>query len=345
MERVHQLLAAGVLDDEDFFFWMQHWHHIASAKVPRETKIAAYQTLKDRGIANINTTYYTRQLYNMVRADRAFVAALDLDKHMLLRYRECITWIEDDVAALARYDPTIERAAHLRYSPSHTLMWTNAPRCIRFLLQDKGFREWVMREAMSPLTQQLAEELVQPTDQLDRVSLLVQGQSVKLIGMCVPDEELVHAWLVDLGGPRLVYCDYSSVPFLRKLHALATLDQRAEIKTKALWTISDGGSSYGCFELAWLCGLLGPAYPKVQECFLENNVPLFPAFTFAIIVAMCDGYLESKQQEITESQRRFFDVVMQLPMDLQALVSLRLWGRTSAVIRSETFDRAFLTII
>jgi len=344
MERVHELVAAGTLNDEDISFWITFWHHIASAKVPLETKVAAYFALCQESI-NINRARFII-LYEMLRIDRAFVAELDLDKDTVDRYRVYIAWIDDDAAALARYyqkRSDHDRHKSLSYDISEKLIQIDAPRCTRFLLQDKAVRESVMREQMSPLAQRLVEEFVQSTDRLSRALLLMHGQSVKLIGMCVKDEALVEAWL-KLGTVRtswgLVCRRCVSVSFARKVHALATPDQRETIKAKVLGAIDKDTASDGCFELAWLLGL----YPKGRECFLRNNVTSFPAFTFAMIVAMCDGYL-ALAEGLTETERRFFDFAARLPMDLQALVSLRLWGRASTVIQSDQFDRAFLTVI
>jgi hypothetical protein len=351
MERVHQLVAAGTLCDEDDRFWSLHWLHIASAKVPREMKHAAYRMLNYRDIATINNVY-TADLYKMVLADRTSVAELDLAPATVHRYNICIIFSEDDAAALARYnekllehDSRSDRSYRLRNIVRLGLTQINAPRCMRFMFQDQSFRESVMEDEMSPLVQKLAEELVQPTDWFDRPGLLLHGQSVKLIGMCVSDEGLIKAWLHIHEPFFTTYYISLSVMLARKLHALATPDQRAEIRTKSMRVLAHDRANDGCFELAWLFGLLGPSYPRIQACFRKNNVRLFPAMTFAMIVAMCDGYLKAKRQEITVSQRRFFNVVMRLPMDLQALVTLRLYGETSTVISSDTFDRAFLAII
>jgi hypothetical protein len=144
--------------------------------------------------------------------------------------------------------------------------------------------------------------------------------------------------------------------FARKLYNLARPDQIAKVKSEVVATISAGESSDGCFELARLFGLLGPSYPKIRQCFRRNNVSLFPALTYAMIVAMCDGYLELPRAPkrffifvtrsgISESQRRFFTFIARLPMDLQALVSLRLWNHTTTVISSEKFNRALLAVM
>jgi hypothetical protein len=354
--RVHQLIAAGIIDAEnEYDFWINHWHHIASAKLSLEMKIATYEALKLHTAADINLLYIVR-FYEMMCADRAFVAALDMDAGMRYCYRVLSACLDDDVEALTRYSQeltddgasawdTHRNYYLLGYALIRVVMEINAPRCIRFLFQDKGLRELASYRRLPPLMQRLLEELVQPTDWLDKACLLYYGQSVKLMGMCVKDEELVEAWLsmfmTDPPSKRIC----PSVIVARKLHALATPEQSGTIRIAVLLTIYDeGGSSDGCFELASLFGLLGPCYPKVQECFLKNNVNWFPAFSFAMIVAMCDGYLGFKH-EITTSQRRFFTLVARLPMDLQALVSLRLWGRAATVIQAEKFDRAFLAII
>jgi hypothetical protein len=350
MERVHQLLAKGPLHIRDVHFWDLHWTYIASAKVPLATKVAAYQVLKVRGIANINKTS-GMDLSKMIHADRAFVAALDLDARTIYGYRVCVAWIDDDVAAFAEldqeggaYDSAAGQGLYsLRDVLRYVLLRINAPRCTRFLFQDKDFREWVLTTHLSPLVLQLVEELVQPTDHLCREWLLKYGQSVKLIGMCVPDEELVDKWLttfVKYPHSR----GHMSVLLARKLHALATPEQSAVIESKLLRAISHPDADDGCFELAWLFGRPGPFDPEVQEYFLKRNVTLFPAFTFAMIVAMCDGYLKVARGR-TATQKRFFALTARLPMDLQALVSLQLWGQTATVIRSEKFNRAFLLII
>jgi hypothetical protein len=287
----------------------------------------------------------------MVLTDRAFVAELDLDVRTAYGYRLCIIWIDDDVTELAKldpnleeYDPTTGMSYSLRYWFTCVLMKIDAPRCMRFLLQKQKYRESAMWDRMTPLMQQLAEELVQPTDWLDSKWLLFHGQSVKLIGMCVPDEKLVADWFRLIESHLLKERGDVSVPFARKLRALATLDQSEDIKAEVLWAISRGGSNDTCFELAWLFGLVQPFYPRVQQHFRNKNVRFFPALTFAMIVAMCDGYL-TMTSGISEPQRRFFTVMERLPMDLQALVSLRLWGRTSTVISSEQFNRAFLAVV
>jgi hypothetical protein len=350
MERAHRLLAEDNLDAPNVAFWSEHWPYIASAKVPLEKKVAAYRTLKLRDIADIRQVS-SLQLYDMIRADRAFVAAVDLNISTSFTYHLYRMWIDDDVAAFAKYTqertggaPTEARSILLQNSFDYVLSISNPPRCMRFLFEDKGTRELAMRHRMSPLMRQLVEELVQPTDQFNRWLLLRYGQSVKLIGMCVKDEELVEAWLnahgVSVTGHRITL----SVMLARKLHALATSEQRTKLEIEVLSEIMISESSDGVFELVWLFGLLGPSHPLIQECFLKNQVSAFPALTFAMIVAMCDGYLETAR-EITESQRRFFTFVARLPMDLQALVSLRLWKHTSTVIQGEKFDRAFLTII
>jgi hypothetical protein len=363
-QRVHQVLAEGNLNAEGDRFWSGYWHHIASAKVPLETKVAAYEVLNLRGVANINNVLIAT-LYDMLLADRAFVAALDFDVYMTHCYRLLTICIDNDVAALAVYSKEMEDGGAfawsiptsyhlLKYGLRNALMKINAPCCLRFLFQDKGFRELVMAGRLSPFAQNLAEEFVQPTDQLIRHTLLEYGQSVKIIGMCVEDDELVAAWLAIfmINEPMDRRCP--SVMFARKLYALATPDQTATIKTEIQRTIVEGRSSDGAFELAWLCGLLGPSYPQIQECFRRDNMSLFPALIFAMIVAMCDGYLELPRAPkrffmtysgMPESERRFFTLVARLPMDLQALVALRLYDHTSIVIQSETFDRAFLAII
>jgi hypothetical protein len=354
MERVHHLLAQGDLDAEDDVFWAQHWYHIASAKVPLETKIAAYRALKLRNAANSNDIW-VMNLCDMVLADRAFVGVLDLNIYNQHCYRVISMWLDDDVAALASYYPsttadklilrtntkvTQDPENFLRYA----LMKVNAPRCIRFLLQDKAFREWVLPVRMSPLVQRIAEELVQPTDCIDKDSLLEYGQSVKLIGMFVRDEELVATWLTRLTKYQLLARSGVSLMLVRKLYVLATPEQRARLEYETVQAISAGVSNDSCFEFAWLFGLLGPWQPKIQEKFRKGNVGLFPAFTFAMIVAMCDGYLKL-ERGIPKPQARFFNLVVRLPMDLQALVSLRLWGHATTVIQGEKFDRAFLTIL
>jgi hypothetical protein len=202
----------------------------------------------------------------------------------------------------------------------------------------------IIRKPLSPLTQRLAEELVQPTDCLLRDPLLAYGQSVKLIGMCVEDKEMVAEWLRILTGFTPIDREWVSIPFARKLYALTTPEQSTTIKTDVLHAINQGALCDGYFELAWLLGLLGSFDPTVQACFLRNNISAFPAFIFAMIVAMCDGYLKVARG-ITESQKRFFDCMARLPMDLQALVALRLWEYPSIVIPREKFDRAFLAII
>jgi hypothetical protein len=354
MERVHQLVAEGTLDDEDDDFWAAHWMHIASAKVPLETKVAAYNTLQLRGAAYVNDCSIGC-FYKICRADRAFVAELDLDADMLHCYRAYSIWIDDDVAALAKYDQEMTAftdhswSAHDRYFSvqeilQDILLNVDAPRCMRFLLQDQGVREVVLLKRWSPLVQRLVEELVQPTDRLDKWLLLAHGQSVKLIGMCVPDEELGAEWLKMLKRYPQILEGRMSAMFARKLHASATPEQNAEIKTEVLRALSNGWSNEGYFELAWLFGLLGPSYRKIQRRFLRYNVDLFPAFTFAMIVGVCDGYLKVTLPGIRAPRRRFFMIAMQLPMDLQALVSLRLWGRASTIIPREKFDRAFLAV-
>jgi hypothetical protein len=345
MERVHQLVAEGTLDAVSNWFWINNWPHIASAKVPLEKKVAAYHALKIRNVTSINTVS-VMGFYTMVCADRHFVAALELDAHQLHCYRVITMWLDDDVAALTAYHQIIamderSRTVGLR----RILMVINPPRCMRFLLQDKIMRESIMRERMSPLAQQLVEEFAQPTDQFDIDLLFVHGQSLKLIGMCVPDEELVAEWLPSVKILNLIRRGDPSVILARKLHALATPDQIAEMTPPILHEIHSAMASDGCFELAWLLGLMVPFDSAVRACFLQNSVSTFPAFTFAMIVAMCDGYLEVMSSGITAPQKRFFDLVMWLPMDLQALVSLRLYGHTSTVIHREKFDRALLAII
>jgi hypothetical protein len=353
MERVHELVAAGTLEAEDNAFWIDYWQNIASAKVSLEAKVAAYHALKLRGVAEINGLH-TMEIYKMLRADRTFVAELELDRDTAYRYRLCLIWLDDDVATLARIDKDgiktdreTEHAYGLRLNGClrRVLMQINAPRCMRFLIQDKIFRETVMQERMTPLVQRLAEELVQPMDQLGREWLLFQGQSVKLIGMCVKDKELVATWL-QVSKKYIPICwGRMSISLARKLHTLATPDQCEAIKTTVLDAIDNAQSGDGLFELAWLFGLMKTwLSPVVRMRLLRSNVSSFPAFTFAMIVAMCDGYLKVTR-EITPTQKRFFDLVIRLPMDLQALVSLRLWGHTSAVIPSEKFDRAFLSIV
>jgi hypothetical protein len=345
MEWVHErlatdlLLASGHIYDEDIIFWTRYWRYIASAKVTLEAKIAAYYVLRYRGIANINNVD-NMNLYEMVRADQAFVAALDLDAGTAYRYRLYVIWLNDDVDAFVNIGPASEWKGFLG-----VVMKIQAPRCLRYALQDKETRVLEMRYYLTPLVQRLVEELVQPTDQLGREWLLKHGQSVKLIGMCVPDEELVAAWLKTIRTYSHRYVSVS-VMFARKLHALATPDQRVLIKCDVVAAIFGGPTDEGYFELAWLFGLLGPHDPTVQEWFLKHNINLFPALTFAMIVAMCDGYLKLISTPwLTAPQSRFLDVMMRLPMDLQALISLRLWEQTSTVIHREKFDRAFLAII
>jgi hypothetical protein len=353
MERVHQLVAAGNLHAVTDDFWRQHWGHIASAKVPLETKVITYRALNHCGLADINEIFYTKDLYTMLRADREFVAALDLNVGTAYRCRVCIIWIDDDVATLVgmqqeddTYDPATGYSYSLSYSLRNVFMKFDAPRCMRFLLQDKAFREATIQEQMSPLVQQLVEELVQPMDCLDRQALLENAQSVKLLEMCVNDEDLVAEWLSRFTQRPFIGRSYPSIMLARKLHALATPDQRARIKTYvSQMSTLEADLTDGCFELMWLCGLLGPSYPKVQKLFRKNNVGLFPACIFAMIVAMCDGYLVATRPKMLASQRRFFVLVARLPMDLQALVSLRLYGHASTVIQCENFDRAFLAII
>ena len=347
MERVHQLVAVDNLDAEDDDFWINHWPHIASAKVPLATKIAAYHALNDRGAAYVNNLY-TTEVYEMVLADRHFVDALDLNANMQHCYQLCVIWIEDDVSAFARYSQDMtdeEKRYALALARSLILIEIKAPRCIRFLLQDKPFREMMTQWRMSPLVQRFIEELVQPTDNLYQWPIVSYGQSVKLVGMFVKDEELVAGWLKRIPIYQHRWCAWMSVMFARKLHALATPEQRSEIKTEVLQTTPETKTGDGYFEMAWLCGLLGPRYPKIQTFFREDNVSLFPALTFAMIVAKCDGYLVFARSRITGVQRRFVALMTRLPMDLQALVSLQLWDRTSAVIRSDEFDRALLAVI
>jgi hypothetical protein len=350
MERAQQLIMAGTFKQEDDGFWRQNWPRIASAKVPLEKKVATYHTLKLRGVANINGVDYS-DLYEMIRADRAFVTALDLARPTAYLFRVCVAAIEDDVAALASLDRESDAygleagTAYLRkYDFYRTLMEIDAPHCLRFLLRDKAFREFVVQWRMTPLVQRLVEELVQPTDHLQKWPLLSHGQSVKLIRMCVPDEELVAEWLPRFRKYPVMGSVSISVTFARKLHALATPNQHAAIKTEILRLLITTDLNKGCCELGWLFGLLGPFDPTVQVYFLKHHVRAFPAYTFAMIVAMCDGYLTMKRG-IKAPTRRFFALVMGLPMDLQALVALRLWGRTSTVIRREAFDRALLAIV
>jgi hypothetical protein len=351
MERVHQLLAAGTITKARDDFWQYNWHHIASAKVPLETKVAAYKALNLRGVVDINNMFNTEDLYVMLLADQAFVAALDLDAHASYCYRVYMALTNDDVATLAKLEqelpengPFAESSYCLRYEIWYLLATLNASRCMRFSLQDRTFREAIMEQPLSPLEQRLVEELVQPTDRLNRRWLLVSSQSVKLIGMCVKDEELVEEWLKRFWSYAILSSRYMSVMFAHKLHALATPDQSVAIKNQILGRIHADTFTEGFFELAWLCGLLSPSYPTVQALFLKCTVCLFPAFTFAMIVALCDGYLEVAR-EITVSQRRFFTLMLRLPMDLQSLVSLRLWGHASTVIQSNKFTKALLTII
>jgi hypothetical protein len=352
MELVHQLITHGITRAEYDHIWCRHWHHIASAKVDLETKIATYQLLKVRGVVDINGSSIMG-IYAMVIADRAFVSKLEMNDYTSYLYRVCVILFDDDVTELAKLDlkgegtdPTTGFHHSLKYIiPCCALTKNDAPRCTRFLLQDEDFRRRVMWEHMSPLVQRLAEELVQPTDQVDKWQLLIHSQSVKLIGMCVKDEELVAEWL-----PRFrIYAAgchvWPSVMLARKLHALATPAQRVGIATELFRRIPFTDSDEGCFEMTWLFGLVNPFIPPVQNHFLKHNVSLFPAFTFAMIVAKCDGYLEFARSGITWSQRRFFTLVGRLPRDLQALVALQLWERTSTVIRSDEFDRAFLAVI
>jgi hypothetical protein len=357
MERVHQLLTERPSVGENAAFWAKYWYHIASAKVPLETKIDAYWGLRHRGVANINDLR-VMLLYGVVLADRQFVARLDLDEGRRDCYRLIIMWINDDVVALTSYFQKMAKKGFLwnanepyyslRRDLQRVAMKINAPRCMRFLLQRQGFREGVMREIMSPLAQRLAEEFVQPTDNFDSWLLIMYGQSVKLIGMCVKDEELVAAWLpktFTFTGCPPSDRGFMSVMLARKLHALATPDQRKEIRTKVMHTILDTAADDGYFELAWLLGLWKPSYRVIHERCRKNNVSLFPELTFAMIVAMCDGYLEVKQKVIMATQARFFMLLVRLPMDLQALVSLRLWGHVSTVIQRDKFDRALLAVI
>jgi hypothetical protein len=357
MERVRRLIVDGNVNTESDYFWITHWHDIASVKAPLEAKVAAYKALNLRGVVNINNMFDTEAFYSMLLADPAFVTALDLDAHSSYRYRVYMTLTNDDVAALAKleqegnqYDPITGKSYSLK-SPSvclwSVLMKINAPQCARFLLQDRVSRESMTRYRMSPLALRLAEELVQPTDQLYKEALLISGQSVKLIGMCVKDEELVAAWYNMLRTSAFPSRGCTSVIFARKLYELATPEQKAKIKTEVLRVITYHKAGDGWFELAWLFGLLGPFAPTIQKHFLRNNVGLFPALTFAMIVAMCDGYLELAHPRTSAlaPQRRFFALVTRLPMDVQALVSLRLWNRASTVIQSDMFNRAFLTII
>jgi hypothetical protein len=349
MERVHRLIAEGNFDAEKVSFWRDNWTHIASAKVPLETKFAAYHTLGFRDAAHVNNLSST-ELYEMVLADRQFVAKLDLDDGMRSRYQLFIICLEDDITALARDYPetTNDRYDFLKYARYLIVTEINAPRCIRFLLQDRDFRGWMTKWRLSPRAQRFIEELVQPTDDLCRKTLVWFGQSVKLVGMCVKDGELVAMWLKTFPTPPRVWSVTITVMFARKLHALATPEQRAPIKTRVLDAITAKEPSDGYFELAWLCGLLCPSepiYPRIRKRFLKSNVDLFPAFTFATVVAMCDGYLEVRSPGRTPSQERFFDLVVRLPMELQELVALKLWGQTATIIPSEKCNRAFLVII
>jgi hypothetical protein len=354
MERVHRLLAEGTLDAETGYFWSTHWPHIASAKVPLETKTAAYRALRLRGVAS-TIDLRMRDLYAMLRSDRAFVAELDLGVYSRHFYRICTMCIDDDVAALALYLPTISDDAKFPWSKNGTdyslkqilvliLLEIDAPLCLHFLLQDKALRERMTTQRMTPLAQRFVEELVQPTDHLDSWLLLLNSQSVKLVGMCLEDEEMVEAWLNVRDTDEEIGHGHMSVPFARKLHALATPDQSLPIKFEVWSAISEGFVNEGYFELAWLFGLL-PFDPIIRACFLRNNVRLFPAFTFAMIVALCDRYLEVTHTGISESQKRFFSLVTRLPMDLQALISLRLQQQASTVISSDQFNRAFLAVV
>jgi hypothetical protein len=205
MERVHQLLAQRNLAAENDAFWCKYWPHIASAKVSLETKVTACLVLRHRGVANVNELSIAT-FCEMLRADRAFVAELDLSSVGLHCYRLCTMCLDDDVEALARYCQemrdglTFSWRVYNNYYPMkvalrRVLIKITAPRCLRFLLQDTEFREVVTLEGMTPLVQRLVEELVQSTDQLHEDALLLHGQSVKLIGMCVNDEELVVEWL------------------------------------------------------------------------------------------------------------------------------------------------------
>jgi hypothetical protein len=71
---------------------------------------------------------------------------------------------------------------------------------------------------------------------------------------------------------------------------------------------------------------------------------LFPAMTYALIVGVCDGFFEVATAAHVR-ERRFFDLVTKLPMDLQALVSLRMWAKTATVIGAMDFGVAFSIVI
>jgi hypothetical protein len=328
MEYVAQLMLTQNLTAENGRFWWKNWPFIAAANVPLELKVATYYTLKERNDdVNINHVDFL-QMYELVRCDRAFVAELDMNNKALKMYRACAAWQADDVVALN----------HLLDNEGYRvecLLLFDAPHCMRLLMGTAPFRKRVMRNRMSPMLQKIVEELVLPGEVPPIV--VKYGQSVKLAGMCAADAQLVGMWLKEISYIAGVNKEGTlSVSFARKVYALATPAQRLDIRG-ILWKAMNLATiDEGWFELARLDGLIGN--PTVAKHALTDYKSLFPAMVYAMIVGTCDGFFNVRD---TSAIKRFFVIAGRLPMDLQALVSLRGQKNPASVITATDFDVAF----
>jgi hypothetical protein len=71
---------------------------------------------------------------------------------------------------------------------------------------------------------------------------------------------------------------------------------------------------------------------------------LFAALLYAMIVALCDGYLVLGCR-VTPKMCRFAMIVRRLPMDLQQVVAWRVYGKSSMFVRASDFDDAWAIIV
>jgi hypothetical protein len=181
------------------------------------------------------------------------------------------------------------------------------------------------------LQRQLLEANIDQTDRSNQMNYLVRGDSIKIAELFYGDK-LVTSWL-NTYRVKLIHHETREV-FAQSIVERALPEQRL-----VLGSVLSNHTIVQDYEFA-MARELGICYrPQIAIPMMRFYKTLFPALLFALMVGLCDGFF------VTHEVSRFFAIGRRLPMELQMLLCLRVYGRLGDNISVKDFNDAWTAVM